>query len=93
VVDTAGLVAYPGVLDAAAGGTRTGGDRRNRDYLDGHLDSSAGEAAEAVCMDPQTSGGLLAAVDPELADELVAGDQGWWQVGVVEAGDPAVVLR
>jgi selenide,water dikinase len=85
------LVTYPGVGDAAAAGVRTGGDRRNRDYLDGHLDSSADAAAEAICMDPQTSGGLLAAVHPELAAALTG--QGWWRVGTVEAGDPAVVLR
>jgi selenide,water dikinase len=93
VVETAGLVTYPGVMDAAASGVRTGGDRRNRDYLDGRLDSGAGAAAEAVCMDPQTSGGLLTAVHPELADELLAAGHGWWRVGSVEAGDPAVVLR
>jgi selenide,water dikinase len=91
VVEANGLVTYPGVGDAAAAGVRTGGDRRNRDYLDGHLDSSADAAAEAICMDPQTSGGLLAAVHPELAAALTG--QGWWRVGTVEAGDPAVVLR
>lgn len=90
-VDTEGIVAYPGALDAANAGKRTGGDPRNRDYLVGHLDAAAAPGAEALCFDPQTSGGLLAAVDPSVASELLAA--GFWQVGVAEAGDPKLVLR
>lgn len=92
VVDTAGLVAYPGALEAADRGVRTGGDPRNREYLAGHLESSAPAGAEALCFDPQTSGGLLAAVTPDLADSLV-GTDGWWRVGVAEAGPATLVLR
>jgi selenide,water dikinase len=90
VVETAGLVAYPGALDAAAAGTRTGGDPRNRDYLAGNLDSVAAADGQALCFDPQTSGGLLAAVTPAGASSLEAA--GWWRVGTVEAGEPRVVL-
>jgi selenide,water dikinase len=91
VVDTGALVTYPGALAAAEAGKRTGGDPRNRDYLAGHLDSTAAAGPEAICFDPQTSGGLLAAVDPALASELSAA--GWWQAGVVEDGAPQLVLR
>ena len=35
VIDTAGIVTYPGALAAADAGVRTGGDPRNRDYLAG----------------------------------------------------------
>jgi selenide,water dikinase len=91
VVDTAGIATYPGALEAANEGKRTGGDPRNRDYLAGHLDSSAAAGPEALCFDPQTSGGLLAAVDPSAADSLIA--QGFWRVGVAEAGDAQLVLR
>jgi selenophosphate synthase len=91
VIDTAGIVAYPGALAAADAGTRTGGDPRNRDYLAGHLASSAAPGPEALCFDPQTSGGLLASVDPGLAKDLIA--DGWWRVGDVVAGDPTVELR
>jgi selenide,water dikinase len=95
VVDTEGLVGYPGALELAQAGTRTGGDARNRDYVAGRLDSRASLGAESLCMDPQTSGGLLAAVDPAVADELLGGgpDPGWWPVGVVETGEAQVVLR
>jgi selenide, water dikinase len=90
VVDTAELRAYGGAVEAAAAGTRTGGDPRNRDYLAGHLDSSASPEREALCFDPQTSGGLLAAVTPDGAAALAAA--GWGPVGVVHAGDPRLVL-
>jgi selenide, water dikinase len=92
VVETSNIVAYPGADRIAADGHRTGGDQRNRDYLDGHLDSSALPGPEALCFDPQTSGGLLAAVDPAAADEL-EGHAGWWRVGEVAAGEPALLLR
>jgi selenide,water dikinase len=92
VVDTGAIEAYPGAAEAAAAGTRTGGDARNRDYLDGHLDSTAPPGPEALCFDPQTSGGLLAAVAADVAADLLAAG-GWWRVGVVEAGAPQLVLR
>ncbi|MEX2627065.1 MAG: selenide, water dikinase SelD [Ilumatobacteraceae bacterium] len=92
VIDTVGVVAYPGAREAAERGVRTGGDPRNRDYLAGHLDSTASAAGEALCFDPQTSGGLLASVAAEVASDLVGRD-GWWRVGEVAAGDPSVVLR
>jgi selenide,water dikinase len=91
VIDSAGLVAYPGAREAAERGVRTGGDARNREYVTGHLDSSAPSAVEALCLDPQTSGGLLACVDPSVADAVRAA--GFWTVGTIEAGEPAVVIR
>ena len=91
VVDTIGLVAYPGAVAAAERGVRTGGDARNRDYVAGRFDSATSPAGEALCLDPQTSGGLLAAVDPEAVPSLVKA--GFWSVGTVEAGEPALVLR
>jgi selenide, water dikinase len=90
IIDTSGLRTYPGALAAAERGVRTGGDPRNRDYVAGHLHSSAGAAGEAMCIDPQTSGGLLAAIDPAALSSL---SDMWWQVGEIAAGDPAIVLR
>jgi len=91
VVDTAGLVAYPGVVEAAERGVRTGGDARNREYVAGRLDSTAPPGLDAVCFDPQTSGGLLAAVEPDAVPDLVAA--GFWSVGTIEPGEPRVILR
>jgi selenide,water dikinase len=90
VVDTDGIVAYPGAREAAERGVRTGGDPRNREYVHAHLHSTAGAVGEALCMDPQTSGGLLAAVDPSVLASLA---NGWWRVGEVAAGPAAILLR
>lgn len=90
VIDANGLRAYPGAAEAAANGVRTGGDPRNREYLAGHFTSSGNAVAEALCFDPQTSGGLLASVTPELAADLIS--EGWWRVGEVTSGEPGIVL-
>ena len=90
IVDTSSLEMYPGALRIAEGGGRTGGDPRNREYVEGHVETTADDARAALCYDPQTSGGLLASVEPDLADDLVG--QGFWRVGEVEAGAAGIVL-
>jgi selenide, water dikinase len=90
VVDTDGLRTYPGAHNAAERGLRTGGDPRNREYVAGHVHSSASAVGEALCMDPQTSGGLLAAVDAAVVSSL---SEMWFPVGEVAAGDAAILLR
>jgi selenide,water dikinase len=89
-LDGSGLPLYPEAREAAGAGVRTGGDARNRTYLQGRLSSAATPAVDALILDPQTSGGLLAAVDPTDAGLLV-GD-GWWDVGEVGDGDPSVTV-
>src|SRR5439155_19040394 len=37
VIDSAAIPLYPGALEAAESGVRTGGDARNRAYLEGHV--------------------------------------------------------
>jgi selenide,water dikinase len=88
VFDTGVLPLYAGALAAAEAGVRTGGDARNRAYLEGRVSSSAPDALEALAFDPQTSGGLLAAVDPAAIGEL----DGFTMVGTVEVGGPGVRL-
>jgi selenide,water dikinase len=90
VIETDGLPLYAGARTAAERGVRTGGDKRNREYLSGRIVSEAPEALDALCFDPQTSGGLLAAVVPAAAAELRAA--GFTTVGRVEAGEAAVRL-
>jgi len=91
--DAAALPLYAGALRAAEAGTRTGGDPRNRTYLEGHVDVDAAvpDALVALAYDPQTSGGLLAAVSPATAERLVAG-AGFTAVGAVEEGPAGVRL-
>jgi selenide,water dikinase len=86
------LPLYAGALAAADRGTRTGGDPRNRSHLEGKVAVAAGvsPAIEALAYDPQTSGGLLAAVSPAHADALTA--DGFTIIGDVVAGPAAVEL-
>ena len=89
--DASRLPLYDGALAAAGSGTRTGGDARNRAHLAGHVASTAPAALEAIGYDPQTSGGLLAAVSPE--DAAILCGQGFVAIGDVTAGEASVALR
>jgi selenide,water dikinase len=95
VFDAAALPLYGGALVAAEAGVRTGGDARNRAHLEGRVSVGAGVGAalDAIAHDPQTSGGLLAAVDPAVTADLVASGAGFVEVGRVEEGGPGVALR
>ncbi len=86
----ASLPLYAGARAAAEAGTRTGGDPRNRSHLERHVRSSASEALEALCYDPQTSGGLLAAVSPTAVAALEAA--GFVSIGRVVEGEAGVEL-
>lgn len=93
VVEMASVPLYPGALAAAEAGTRTGGDARNRDYVMGRLTigPAVSPALDLLAHDPQTSGGLLAAIDPSAVGRAV--DEGFTAIGCVESGEPAVELR
>jgi selenide,water dikinase len=92
VVDTSALPLYPGALEIAKSGHRTGGDPRNRLYVGDHLTATADDAHVALCMDPQTSGGLLAAVPQHIADLLVASGS-WTAIGHFTLGGPALEIH
>ena len=87
------LPVYVGAREAADAGTRTGGDGRNRTYLEGRVTVGAHvpPGVEALAYDPQTSGGLLAAVPPGVVARLAAGS--FTVIGDVVQGEPGVELR
>jgi selenide,water dikinase len=88
--DADALPLYPGALEAAEAGVRTGGDARNRSSLAGRAAVAAPAALDALAHDPQTSGGLLASVAP--AGVATCEAAGFSVVGSVDAGEPGVVL-
>jgi selenide,water dikinase len=86
------LPLYAGALRAAEAGVRTGGDARNRAHLEGRVSGDAPTALEALAFDPQTSGGLLAAVTPQAAGAEGLAAAGFVVIGEVVDGPAAVVL-
>ena len=91
-LDSRSFPLYPGALAAAEAGVRTGGDARNRAHLEGRVTSVADPAMEALAYDPQTSGGLLAALPADLALDTSLGDAGFVAVGQVSEGPASVRL-
>jgi selenide,water dikinase len=71
-IESAALPALPGALELAEAGVRTGGDRRNRDFAEAHVDGDADTALAALAYDPQTAGGLLVALPRERGAVLEA---------------------
>jgi len=73
MLDSSAMPLLPGARRLAEQGFLTGGCRRNRAYLEGKVIVEAGvpEGLREVAFDPQTSGGLLLALSPRVADRLV----------------------
>jgi len=97
VFEAGALPALPGALELAAAGIETGGAAHNRRFVAESLDAGPDVSPELVTLahDPQTSGGLLAAVPPDLIHEvegaLDAGSVDHWRVGYVEGSRSAGV--
>jgi selenide,water dikinase len=85
VFETPSLPLLEGALGLAAANT-PGGGRTNRDHFGPRVavESSVIEAMQLVVFDPQTSGGLLVAVDPSATAHVVGRLQ--------DAGVPACVV-
>jgi selenide,water dikinase len=92
VIDTPRVPLLDGALEVAAAGVRTSAHRRATPHGVAAVAFAPGVAAErqALMRDPQTSGGLLAAVAPE--DVASLRDAGFVVIGEVRAGRPAVAF-
>jgi selenide, water dikinase len=98
-LDAKALPALPGALDLALAGIETGGSAHNRRFVAAVLHVGAEVTPEVVVLahDPQTSGGLLAAVPADrlraVTYALDAAGERWWAIGRVEAADePGLAL-
>ena len=96
--EAAALPVLDGALELARAGMETGGAAHNRRFVSADLAVGPGVPPELVTLahDPQTSGGLLAAVPPDRIDAVEAGLDAAcvprWRIGRVEAG-AGVTLR
>jgi selenide, water dikinase len=90
ILESRELPALPAALELAEAGVRTGGDRRNREFAERHVESSVGAALEALAYDPQTAGGLIVSLPAERGAVLGAAfaAEGLFihRVGQVEGG-------
>ena len=98
VFDATALPVLAGARELAAAGVETGGAAHNRRFVAPSLEVGRDVPDDLVTIahDPQTSGGLLAAVAPDRVEALeaafdAAGVEHWW-IGNVAAGEPGVSL-
>ncbi len=70
-IDMAAIPLLPGVNDYIESGTIPGGTHRNYDSVK-HMVSDINDTEKAILCDPQTSGGLLLAIEKDGADEVLS---------------------
>lgn len=101
VYSASALPALDGALELARAGVETGGGGHNRRFVARTFELDPGVAPELVTLahDPQTSGGLLAAIEPTrvvaVEAALAAAGVTSWRVGRVEGlsgAEPGVAL-
>lgn len=90
VLNLEDLPAIPGAMEAAASGFVPAGAAKNRESLQSVLavDAPGDETRVDLALDPQTSGGLLAAVSPDAAATLCRRIGSAAIVGTVVDGTP-----
>jgi selenide,water dikinase len=89
-IETSSLPLYVGAERLAREGHRTGGGIKNRAYVR-NLDGRVDEWLATIATDPETSGGLLAVVDPTSVRQLEASGS-FSVIGTCQRGDPRVFL-
>ncbi len=92
-IDLGTLPLMPGAMEAAGMGLVPAGTGKNRESVSAVLTIAEGADPVLVdlALDPQTSGGLLAAVPPEAAERLIRRLGGAAAVGRAVPGEPGTV--
>jgi selenide,water dikinase len=96
LLEAGALPVLDGALDVARAGERTGGDRRNREFVGDRVSlDGVGDELVTLAFDPQTSGGLLVTLPAERGAVLQATfeQRGLFlsRIGVVEEGAGVVL--
>lgn len=93
-INVASVPVFAGAREALRLGAATDGAKRNREYLANLVDRrSSTEEDFALLTDPQTSGGLLAAIAPAKVNAYLSRVPGATEIGTVEPrGDRAIIL-
>ena len=93
VVNYRNLPFYPDALEMYQKGETTGSNKANRAMVARHvldMQIKLSDTEEELLYDPQTSGGLLAAVQP--GDVAKLESRGFTAIGAMESGPPQVVV-
>ncbi len=74
VIEPGKVPLLEGALELATAGVITGADKTNREYVgdDVEFDQSVSKEMRRLLYDPQTAGGMLIAISPKLAPDLLA---------------------
>lgn len=93
-ISRSALPSLPGVKEALAVGVRTGGAERNAEYLLDLVEwGTVSPEERALLVDPQTSGGLLVALDPDRVGDFIARVPGAVAIGkVTSSGERLITL-
>ena len=95
-VTAAAVPFLPGALECSLAGVHTGGEGRNRDWAEPHVQVKRGVPKDIVPLlyDPQTSGGLLIACPVRKAGAIEASfardAEPLWRVGRAKRGAPGI---
>jgi selenide,water dikinase len=97
VLDAEALPVLPGALDLAKEFLPCGGRANARHFQAIAVAGGVAPERHLICLDPQTSGGLLLAVDPGAVDDVVArldaAGRPAWRIGRVTAGNGSARVR
>ncbi len=92
-IHSSSVPVLPGAADAWAAGASSDGLKRNGEYLEPLVEWNAvPDAMRAIMLDPQTSGGLLVAMQPDRAAQYLSRVEGSADIGEVIERESFAIL-